>query len=110
MFKNPFSFNGRIRRLEFCLSYFFYWVFLLAIEEVSDYNVITGLLVIPLFWFILAQGAKRCHDRGNNGFYIIIPFYIFWLVFAEGDEGKNEYGINPKDIVNRLEIDKPELE
>lgn len=109
MFKNPFSFNGRIRRLEFCLSYALYWVFLIGIQEITEYNEIAGilgLLALPLFWFLLAQGAKRCHDRGNSGWYQIIPFYIFWLVFADGDEGENEYGINPKGIGNRLEIDE----
>lgn len=66
MFQNPFSFNGRIRRL--------------------------------VVWFLLAQGAKRCHDRGNSGWWQLIPFYYLWMFFADGEIGDNEYGTNPKGL------------
>jgi uncharacterized membrane protein YhaH (DUF805 family) len=54
----------------------------------------------------LAQGAKRCHDRGNSGWYLLIPFYVFWMLFADSDIGANEYGLNPKGIGNDNEIDE----
>ena len=54
------------------------------------------LSLIPLYWFILAQGAKRCHDLGNSGLYQLIPFYGFLMVLEDGDEGENEYGFDPK--------------
>ena len=116
MFKNPFSFNGRIRRLEYGLSYILCSVLQVGVEEITNLDEaydIFGLLLIPVFWFIFAQGAKRCHDRGNSGWYQIIPFYIFWMIFAESEDGENEYGLNPKGIGNRSEIDdigKPEFE
>ena len=53
-------------------------------------------MLVPYFWFIWAQGAKRCHDRGNSGWYQIIPFYGLWMLFAEGEIGTNEYGNSPK--------------
>jgi hypothetical protein len=53
---------------------------------------------VPMLWFIRAEGAKRCHDVGNNGWWQIIPFYIFWLLFQDGNPGENEYGENPKGI------------
>jgi uncharacterized membrane protein YhaH (DUF805 family) len=61
-----------------------------------------GLIIayIPMLWFLWAQGAKRCHDRGNSGFYQIIPFYGFWMLFADSEKGVNEYGPNPKGIGN----------
>ena len=52
---------------------------------------------IPMIWFLWAQNAKRCHDRGNSGWYQIIPFYVFVLMFGGSDEGSNEYGDNPKE-------------
>lgn len=58
--------------------------------------VIILIMYVPLLWFLLAQGAKRCHDRGNSGWYQTISFYIFWLVFAKGEEGENQYDSNPK--------------
>ncbi len=52
--------------------------------------------LIPAFWFFIAQSAKRCHDRDNSGWYQIIPFYVFWMMFAEGNHGTNSYGEDPK--------------
>lgn len=105
MFKNPFSFNGRIRRLEYGMSYLIYMVaaFMASIltmtfddPEGRTANSLLILLYFPMLWFLLAQGAKRCHDRGNNGWWQIIPFYGFWMLFADGEIGNNEYGENPK--------------
>jgi len=102
MFKRPFSFKGRIRRLEYGLSMLIYFVYVLPMELIDENDLSAGfaifwlLLLIPMLWFYLAQGAKRCHDRGNSGWFQIIPFYGLWMLFAEGDLGKNEYGDNPK--------------
>jgi uncharacterized membrane protein YhaH (DUF805 family) len=108
MFKAPFSFNGRIRRLEYGLSYLIYLVFALPFNvylrmSENSYEGPSGtvlaiffILMIPFLWFMLAQGAKRCHDRGNSGWFQIIPFYGLWMLFADGENGPNEYGPNPK--------------
>lgn len=106
MFKNPFSFKGRIRRTEYGLSYLLYFLFLFFIVSLSEIieNLIGDIFIlflyIPLFWFILAQGTKRCHDRGNSGWFQIIPYYRLWMLFAGSDNGINEYGPNPKGIGN----------
>ena len=54
------------------------------------------ILMIPAYWFLWAQSAKRCHDLGHNGWWQLIPFYIFWLIFADSQIGDNEYGQYPK--------------
>ena len=100
MFKNPFSFNGRIRRMEFGLSVIFYFVGAFIVGFITgatgSSTALMYLFLIPLYWFMIAQGAKRCHDLGNNGWWQLIPFYGFWLHFAEGDKIENKYGDNPK--------------
>ena len=99
MFSMPFSFKGRIRRMEYGISFIIY-VILTAIVNVtlesSPDAAILILAYIPLLWFLWAQGAKRCHDLGNSGWFQIIPFYVFWLIFANGDKMINRYGANPK--------------
>lgn len=110
MFKNSFSFDGRIRRLEYGLSYLIYIIVILVLEITVGVNKINAvfiiLIFIPLLWLLLAQGAKRCHDMGNSGWYQLIPFYVFWMLFADGDAGNNEYGPNPKGIGNIDDIDE----
>lgn len=106
MFRNPFSFSGRIRRTEYGLSMIICFVINLFMQGIvgiaAESDAASALLIlylimlIPYFWFIWAQGAKRCHDRGNSGWYQIIPFYSLWMLFAEGETGTNEYGNSPK--------------
>ena len=99
MFKNPFSFDGRIRRTEFGLSLIIYLVFAIILNTftlIQPNAQVLNIFFIPLVWFLWAQGAKRCHDLGKNGWWQIIPFYIFWQIFQEGQPDSNEYGENPK--------------
>jgi len=111
MFKNPFSFDGRIRRSEYGISFIIFVfarviVMFIAAALMSSRNNTDGamflsiLLSVPLFWFLWAQGAKRCHDVGNSGWFQIIPFYALWMLFQDGEPGPNQYGENPKDIQN----------
>ena len=104
MFKRPFSFHGRIRRTEYGISFiiYFIWAMILNVSNQSS-DVPAGMAIfllvtyIPMIWFLWAQNCKRCHDRGNSGWYQLIPFYFFVLLFGDGDEGTNDYGDNPKD-------------
>lgn len=102
MFSNPFSFSGRIRRTEYCLSFLIYYIYCIiyniVIEETDSIGLIIFMILtlIPMVWFFWAQGAKRCHDRDNSGFYQLVPFYIFVMMFGKGDQGPNSYGDDPK--------------
>ncbi|MDN3551685.1 DUF805 domain-containing protein [Mucilaginibacter aquaedulcis] len=101
MFKNLFSFNGRIRRTEYGISFIIYSVCYVAIRLVVDGDngpKILLLAAIPLLWFLWSQGAKRCHDLGKSGWWQIIPLYFLWLIFEEGIPEWNEYGENPKGL------------
>lgn len=111
MFQRPFSFAGRIRRTEYGLSYVLYCVVLFIhsaiatiLFDVVNYNsqnavIYIGLLFyIPILWFLFAQSAKRCRDLGRSGWWQIVPFYGFWLLFKDGQHSHNRYGENPKEI------------
>ena len=103
MFKNPFSFEGRIRRTEYGLSIIIYAVAERIVSEIGSEigGVIILILIIPVIWFLVAQATKRCHDVGNSGWWQLIPLYGLWLVFQDGDHGPNQYGENPKGIGNQ---------
>lgn len=101
MFSRPFRFSGRIRALEYALSYIFYiaYCFLLGIIFGPDEglsNALYDILWFPALIWILSQGTMRCHDRGHSGWYQIIPFYWLWMIFGDGDAFENEYGPDPK--------------
>ncbi len=96
MFSAPFSFDGRIRRTEYGISFIIYIFSYALIAAIAKSSSFLFIAFIPLLWFLWAQGAKRCHDRDNSGWYQIIPFYVFWMLFAEGDSNNNEYGNSPK--------------
>jgi uncharacterized membrane protein YhaH (DUF805 family) len=112
MFKNLFSFNGRIRRTEYGLTIIINIILtgiVNLIGESDPYDNFTKfiyILYIPLLWFRFSQGAKRCHDRGNSGWYQLIPFYQLWLIFGDSINGENEYGPNPKGLGNTDEINE----
>lgn len=95
MFQNPFSFEGRIQKKEYIISFIVY-IFAIFIIGDPDYlpdglSTIGFLSFIPLYWFIFAQGAKRCHDLNRSGWYQLIPFYVFFLLFETGLKTKNKY-------------------
>lgn len=106
MFRRPFSFSGRIRRTEYCLSLLLYYAaisgfgiilgMLIGLTGVDVFLFLFYILLIPAVWFLWAQGAKRCHDLGHSGWFQIIPFYIFWMMFAPGDRETTGYGTSPK--------------
>ena len=119
MFKKAFSFNGRIRRLEYGLSLLIMYAFLILSaflfapdvftnpeNSEAEPSLIFSLSVIPAMYFWIAQIAKRCHDRGNSGWWMFIPFYSFLLFFLESEIGENRFGPNPKGEGNYDNIDE----
>jgi uncharacterized membrane protein YhaH (DUF805 family) len=101
MFKNPFSFEGRIRRLEYGLSNLIFLILYFLIMPYMNHDELTEQLVciiiyVPLLWFIFTRGAKCCHYKSINGWWQLPPVYGVILLFYKGDIGPNEYGDSPK--------------
>ena len=100
-----FSEKGRIGRGLYCIAS----VILLIVAQLSGIirsiiiddignSAVVGVLVLIIYcvvwvWWIL-QAIKRSHDIGHNGWWILIPFYTFYLLFAKGEQKPNRYG-NP---------------
>ena len=120
MFKAPFSFKGRIRRIEYLLSCMLggvvagiaFWLgvgtALIGVEQNSVGGFSLGVFLgftalIGGMWFTLAQYVKRLHDVDKSGWFIIlllIPFVNFilgvYMLLADGTVGPNRYGDDPK--------------
>lgn len=106
MFQNIFSFEGRIRRMEYFISLAitkilqlvlgaFFKIESNAVDDIEN-RIWYYIVIIPVIYFIICQGAKRCHDLVRNGWWQIIPFYVIWMIFVEGDANANKYGANPR--------------
>lgn len=97
MFKNIFSKKGRIGRLEYFITYlgwYFIWgIYTNKVTETDSTVLILALFIVFLIatYVLIVQGAKRCHDRGNSGFYQLIPFYTLFMLFGKGDDSSNNY-------------------
>lgn len=120
MFKAPFAFDGRIRRIEYFLSgilggivFGIAWTlgigaFILGAAAGSAGGSAFGLLIgfaalIASAWFSLAQGVKRLHDLNKSGWLILlccVPIvgwvFALYMLFADGTVGPNQYGEDPK--------------
>ena len=120
MFKSPFSFNGRIRRIEYFLSCLLggavtaiaFWLgvgtSLIGASQNSGGGCGIGVLIgfaalIGGIWFTIAQDVKRLHDVDKSGWLVIlllIPIVNFilglYMLLADGTVGPNRYGNDPK--------------
>lgn len=96
-----FSFKGRIGRLRYFLTALIsYILVLMAYYMIGDVDfeieenaqLIYFLLYTVYLWINIANNTKRCHDLGGNGWWQLVPLFVFWLLFDKGNEGDNEYG------------------
>ena len=94
-----FSFEGRIGIEEYWGNVAVSVIIGIGISLMANTRLacFASLLLPCYLWYVLAFMSKRCHDRGNSGAFILIPFYPLVLAFGEGDVGANEYGPNPND-------------
>lgn len=90
MFKNPFSFNGRIKRTEYGISFVIYlslYLFVRIMIDKGGSDAAFAILFIPIFWFSWAQSAKRCHDLNKSGWWQLIPFIFSCFCFQKAISG-----------------------
>ena len=111
MFKSVFSFEGRINRREYFLSFLIFSAGVLIMYSIVTYILaeriskdtyggvvywISTIACAPFTFFYFAQGAKRCHDISLSMWWQLIPFFCFFLFLKKGDLTRNEYGVHPK--------------
>ena len=119
------DFRTRARRAEFWLYTLVYWlleVFALAITAMvvnaafdSETMKLDTSLVTPLGWIciavtfglalalfvpFLAVSARRMHDLGHSGWWVlflfVIPIVVWIMALFDGQPMTNKYGPDPK--------------
>lgn len=89
-----FSFKGRVGRWGAVAIIVFsicVWSSPLFIVK-PNVILVWWLPMLFCFYLYLTLGAKRCHDLNHTGWFQLIPFYILVMLFAAGDDEKNDYG------------------
>ncbi|MQF68215.1 DUF805 domain-containing protein [SAR202 cluster bacterium AD-802-K11_MRT_200m] len=104
-FSNYFNFQGRATRAEY-----WWWALFIVIADglVNFIDSILGTGFIGMLFGLailipgLALGARRLHDIGKSGWWLllwiaILPGIIL-LVWAirQGNRGQNHYGLDPR--------------
>ena len=98
MFKAPFSFTGRIGRIEYLMTGLglIFTAGLSSSFMRGDGEFFGVIVMLIAFWVVIAQGWKRSQDAGWHGIIGVIPYVNFVLLFVGGDQGTNAYGPNPR--------------
>ncbi len=112
------EFTGRSRRSEYWFFALFNFIIVMVLATLSGMwdldsnspNMIFLSLYVVYNLFVLvpsfAVAVRRLHDVGKSGWWLLIGLIpvigSIWLIvlFAtNGDTGSNEYGENPKEVV-----------
>ena len=103
------DFNGRARRKEYWTFYFYNVIIstsvvLLDIFLFGGTGVLTFIYMAAILVPSAAVTARRLHDIGKSGWMWLvnlIPFiggiWFLVLTLTEGDQGPNQYGLDPKE-------------
>jgi uncharacterized membrane protein YhaH (DUF805 family) len=109
------DFTGRARRSEYWFFFLFTAIaglvgaildaiFGLRSGVYSGTGPIEGLIHLALLLPSLAVGARRLHDTGRSGWWLLIGLIpvVGWIIllvfFVQDSEPDNKYGPNPKGL------------
>ncbi len=91
------DFNGRTGQEAFWMYVLIYWIVILVAGTISD--IIGGILALALLLPNLAITARRLHDVGKSGWWMLVSLIpiigaVILIVFCatKSDEGPNQYG------------------
>jgi uncharacterized membrane protein YhaH (DUF805 family) len=108
------DFSGRARRSEYW--YFALFVIIVSVvagiidgilgtrDTISNTGLVGGIASLALLLPNLGVGARRLHDTGRSGWWLLIGLIpvIGWIVlivfFVQDSQPDNQYGPNPKGL------------
>jgi len=100
------EFSGRARRKEFWMFALFNIIIAVVLGIVDGFigmPILGGLYSLAVLLPGIAVGARRLHDIGKSGWWLLIGFvpligFIVLIIFfvMDSNPGDNQYGPNPK--------------
>lgn len=94
-----FEFNGRAGRSEFWWFFLFQFVVMFVTSMFS--NILYGIAVLALLLPGLGAGARRLHDIGKSGWFLLLGFIplvgalILIYFFVQPSAAANQWGEGP---------------
>ena len=102
------GFSGRARRSEFWFFYLF--TFLVGVVAgivdtvLGTGSIVAGIAALALVVPSLAAGARRLHDTGRSGWWLLISlvpvlgFIVLVVFYVQDSQPANEHGPSPKQL------------
>ena len=83
--KKYVDFSGRATRKEFWTFVFFYYFFTIVgvlLDALYGTDFISNLLVVGIILPYISCAARRMHDVGKSGWFMLVPVYNLILFFS----------------------------
>ena len=94
---------ARLRRKGYIGPVLAIYAVVAILTKVPAPNIGASVLVWALLiWALFGFAVPRSHDIGNSGWYCLIPFYGFWLIFKDSQPFTNKWGPDPKGRGNQV--------
>jgi uncharacterized membrane protein YhaH (DUF805 family) len=97
LFKSSFQkyvdFNGRATRKEFWNFVFFYYLSAIIgglVDGIMGTDFVGNIIVAGLTLPYVSCAARRMHDVGKSGWFMLIPFYNLILALTPSTPEKTE--------------------
>jgi uncharacterized membrane protein YhaH (DUF805 family) len=87
------DFSGRATRKEFWTFVFFYYFFTIVgvlLDALYGTDFISNLLVVGIILPYISCAARRMHDVGKSGWFMLVPVYNLILFFSASIPEKSE--------------------
>lgn len=87
----------------FVVRGFGYEVYEMVFKSIGGLALLGVLFALILMLIVSLHGlsvsVRRMHDAGKSGWWVLVPFASFFLLFKKGDEEWNIYGEPPVDDI-----------
>ena len=94
-------FKGRTKMMDFWMFLVIYIIINVVLSIVDillaallGFTILSSLFQLAMLCPLLGIGARRMHDIGKSGWFLIIPLYNLYLWAQPGQKEANKWG-NP---------------